>query len=989
MNVVGHDGDRVPADADGSESECSADCSADEAFVAAASPEPEHDADMLEVGHSRPGRRISRMSRPTSRGSSQYSVMSSSREVGESPPSVPRELPEKPKLKPNMSSSAKSRSTMSQSTRTSAAPVWKLNHTDLHDEDDDDDDDAAGPPATGKAIASSASNANTGRKKAVQSIGEAQSAFKEYKSDFTAFNMYKGKVKLRELNTAVERLRKIGNKVACMEGDEAADLAGQLVTFADGLRPIYDLMDICRNRPSDLLVKMKLEQVNLFKTLDANFQHQLLSSVALSILGKLSTSSAKVDDVHAAMEFISGHKYSVNNVEAQLHLKHLSSSGLAAFEKAQSHVLVVLLEALLKLTKVEFVKMFRKLRSEGLAPTLENHEAGKAAWASSQAWFDISACSFMAYILESEEVGFKQTRLFYSGLARLSDIKESTSVRLRTFRGAKKSSGDGDIGRFAWKSLRDMRSLSDGPTSEAVRDATNTWTQIIDNNVLPFTDEPTTAEVKATFINAYEKDLDHLPLALARQIAQLGAQTEVVSELAEAETALQLGMSRYWQVLSEEVTAAFINNTKAKIAGDTLKYDFKPEFNTVLELIKQYDDITPELNPRRSASVAISELRERLTLAGEAFELNSRISLDPCADVEAWSALWTKHLMIQNTRPNAEFVVDCPKVQALLTMLREGENSIANLIQSFSNIHMEFGTSPDSTLIAKCQKLKGQLPENVAGMIDRAAVIHRIRKFTQDSGLGRTIGPCEITCLKSEAGILKGFENKPGCQEHLDQLNAMWTESCQCWKADAKFDDFNELHEFFSGTYKALESGNISGHEWLESCIDDTDLDAKIKKYQDYGLRALQVKVAATSMAQHVMDEFTAAEIDEILKASTDIVSKARSMELNLGAVVIANTVLAKPRSKTFLAEFQSAKHFCHVTCKVKSTQLPKFVQTLLEVESQSQNQGSNSKTGAAKSAATLTATADASSSSSLAAVDMQPKESVPAPAARKKQKLA
>lgn len=92
-----------------------------------------------------------------------------------------------------------------------------------------------------------------GRKKIVQSLEEAQEAFDEYVTDFTPENLYGLKYKTRDVTGAVDRLRKIGNKVACMEGDNAADLAAKIVAFADKVRPLYDVMETLRSKPADFL----------------------------------------------------------------------------------------------------------------------------------------------------------------------------------------------------------------------------------------------------------------------------------------------------------------------------------------------------------------------------------------------------------------------------------------------------------------------------------------------------------------------------------------------------------------------------------------------------------------------------------------------------------------------------------------------------------------------------------------------------------------
>lgn len=887
--------------------------------------------------------RVPRISPNSSRASSKSTVL-----IDDSQPAPPTRMntPPRGRNAPVPPSSQSSVSKQSKPRASSAPPTIILNETQEYEEGPSD-----GTPYKG-------------RKRAINTFPEGKQVFEEYKADFNPLNMYNHKFKLRDVTQAVDRLRKIGNKVACMDGDEAADLAGKLVVLADWLRPMYDLMDMIRIRPWELVSRIKPDQVSLFASLPYPLQHQLLSSIALSILGKLPNSTTKADDVHAALEFISGHKYSLKSSDDRVHLGLLAQAThdkvQASFEKAQNHVVVVLLEALLKLQKVEFVKIWRKLRSEGLAPTLGNLDAGKDAWSSALAWTDISVCSCMAFVLESQEVGFKKSRLFFEAMTHMKNMKQGTSIRLKTFRGAKKSGGDGDIGRFAWEALDKITQHADGPTSDAVQAATANWTTIKEKNILPLGDDTSVSATKECFIAAYNNDLESVPLLLAQNIAQAGTGTEV-SDLIEAEVGLQLGMARHWELLEDEVDEDFVNTTKALLAGDIALTEFNNKFVTSVAILQQYDDVTLELNPRRAASVAISELRERLTLAGAAFNLHVKIHLDPVENLEAWAELWKQHLKIQNTRPNAEFVLESERLQSLLTTLRG--SSLANLIQSFINVNMDVICDPSTVLVSKAQNLKSQLPELVSATIDRAGVLSRISRFYSDKSIGRTLGPCELTALKAEASILKGFEHHPSVKTKLESLDSMWKNAYTNWVATARFDDFAGIHTFFEATYNALLEGNISGHEWLETVTDDTEIDQNLKRYQECLLRALPVKVAASSMAAHVFDEETAADLDQILTTATDIVGKARTIELVIGSVAMANTILAKPRAKTFSATLAQCQQFVKNACKVKDSQLPKYVQTLLQAETAAK--ASSASAGAGSSAAAAAASASSASSGS------------------------
>ena len=129
----------------------------------------------------------------------------------------------------------------------------------------------------------------------------------------------------------------------------------------------------------------------------------------LAQLYKFPNSTTKPDDAVAMMHFLSGHKFGKS--ENRITLLALDKQQA---QKTQAHLVTVVLEACFKLTKVEFIKVMRALRSEGLAPSLENHST--EAWmtlsrsSQTQAGIDMRACSRMAYLLETDDVNYKRNR---------------------------------------------------------------------------------------------------------------------------------------------------------------------------------------------------------------------------------------------------------------------------------------------------------------------------------------------------------------------------------------------------------------------------------------------------------------------------------------------------------------------------------------------------------------------------------------------------
>ena len=61
-------------------------------------------------------------------------------------------------------------------------------------------------------------------------------------------------------------------------------------------------------------------------------------------------------------------------------------------------------------------------------------------------------------------------------------------MRLKTFRGAKKTSGDGDVGRYCWDLLEriDKESRCNG---EKLKEALKLWATLRDKGILPLTAE--------------------------------------------------------------------------------------------------------------------------------------------------------------------------------------------------------------------------------------------------------------------------------------------------------------------------------------------------------------------------------------------------------------------------------------------------------------------------------------------------------------------
>ena len=326
------------------------------------------------------------------------------------------------------------------------------------------------------------------RRKAVNSLDEAHAVYDEYALTFSASEASVNKPKSREITAAVDRLKKIGNKVACMEGDDAADLAGNLVALADQIKPQHELLEHLRNKPGDFLQKVKAEWVAIFTCFPLQLRKDLLSSIGLSILNKLNSTSYNTafkssETVHT-MRFLSSH-VPAEETDERIHVGFISEQ--QGLEKLQTHLVVVVMEALLKLSKADYVHVFTELRDAGLAPMLDDHDAGKHGWCE-QAWVDVSACSFLGYILEAQETGYKPSRLFFSTMTRLQVIKADVSVRLKTFRGAKKAGGDGDVGRFAWDLLSKTLDSVDGPSLDKLQDATNLWSRSKEKQFLPLED---------------------------------------------------------------------------------------------------------------------------------------------------------------------------------------------------------------------------------------------------------------------------------------------------------------------------------------------------------------------------------------------------------------------------------------------------------------------------------------------------------------------
>ena len=198
-------------------------------------------------------------------------------------------------------------------------------------------------------------------------------------------------------------MRKVGNRVACMEGDDAADLAGKIVALADQIKPTYELMEALRAKPGMFLdhTNIKPDWVAMFKRIPTTLQTSLLSSISLSALSKIPVVAQhqKADEVILAMSFLSGKVVNSSSVKSS------DSSGSGkdvgrldmhlvkdrkTREKTVSHLLVVVIEALFKLPKVEFVLIMRALRKHAFAPSLSDSVPFASVW-SGQALIDIRA----------------------------------------------------------------------------------------------------------------------------------------------------------------------------------------------------------------------------------------------------------------------------------------------------------------------------------------------------------------------------------------------------------------------------------------------------------------------------------------------------------------------------------------------------------------------------------------------------------------------
>ena len=256
------------------------------------------------------------------------------------------------------------------------------------------------------------------------------------------------------------------------------------------------------------------------------------------------------------------------------------------------------------------------------------------------------------------------------------------------------------------------------------------------------------------------------------------------------------------------------------------------------------------------------------------------------------------------------------------------------------NTLRELTLTPAADLISRAQQLRGQTPEFVAPILDRAACLKRIQGMVKDKSIGKVMGPCEVTALKAEAVILKDYASLPPVSEAIAELGNIWQSAFDTWAATADLSDFTALHEKFGRVaYKALCVGDITGTQWIETNIDDTPLGQDLQRYQDCLLRSMSVKQAAAAMSQHLTNATVGAKLEHILKHATEIVNQAKQVELALASVEFSNCCLKKPRPKEFQNQFTQALQFVTQVCKVKVDKLPQWVQTLHTAETEAQTQ--------------------------------------------------
>ena len=730
---------------------------------------------------------------------------------------------------------------------------------------------------------------------------------------------------IKKLEGELERASK---RCSCLDSPGALDLATKLLELKDNLRPRWSAIEKFRAKNREMIThSLTAKEHTAFTNFKEPLQIKMLTSVGTASVQSLLARTDRNFEVVAFCKFLRGdedasHPYRVT----------LSILKKAAHERTQAHLLVIMLEKLFKLNKIDFVTVYEDLVSAQLAPALGDvfKMAAKHLWYD-QAWIDLSAGVVYAHLVR-EEKEVKKTRDLHHACRKLVLKAPLVSSRLKAFRGQKWrfADGNGDVGRFAWKLCESLTQSASAENITAYKKAFEKYQGLMKEALIPVGANPDIGHVFDMFMQAYDEDKLTTIIEVASEFG-LWLSTDD-KDLFYAETVLCDATNAWWRLLDRICNDKLCDSFKEALLGDIAPNttDRIFLFLEIHTLFRKVDEAMACIRPCREAH---DELSRRLGLVTTALQVaESTEKNDVVKELDKWSEMWLEQMKLGKVGKEGVMFKE-HNIANLLKLLRS--SSPEPLIHRFLVSQLSFEASTRSCKIhERVRALQYSLPEGrCQTLVQRALVADRAATLLEKIGTGSTKSRlCELASLRSEVQILKD-ETASWVLSAVEGIEKLWNEAFKEFIQTSQFADFPQTLKKYEDVQAAISDGTWNEKFPWVADEEHPEQDSEIASLQFALSHAKQSVKLALALLPHVSGG-DKQKVQEIEAAANVVVKLDVDARITMASVRMACEVLKKPRTtvgdafKTFVKETLSE-------LGVKTKKLPAYVQELVNKATQ------------------------------------------------------
>ena len=278
-------------------------------------------------------------------------------------------------------------------------------------------------------------------------------------------------------------------------------------------------------------------------------------------------------------------------------------------------------------------------------------------------------------------------------------------------------------------------------------------------------------------------------------------------------------------------------------------------------------------------------------------------------------------------------------------------------LQKFVHECFNLLATPSSDLMAIALEVSGTLPKTAKDVISRADMYRNVRVSKQQIEQGSVFTITKLCKVAQESRFVMEAGAVPEkAQEECKFVQHNCDDHLQGWFKKNDCSRFSELQPQLSVVLEAAEKGDYSSCPWLASSGKEgteqqqhTEMKERIEKYEAM-FSCAPTAVRVGEFIRPLVAEENIEKLSAVVKDAQKVVEMRDEVAMVLITVAIGNTLLQKPRLKTFSADLKAGLEYA-ATLNVKVANLPADIKRMLAEANKTMENGTPNSEKPAESA--------------------------------------